>query len=580
MTAKNGLGKVPRGKRPSFQAPTASCMQCTKCHVKLDPGDRFCGECGQAVQAVTASPRAEVATTPVLGLDLGISYSLVAAMVAGKPFIVPNAEGARSTPNVVGFGNQNARYVGAAAKSNAAAYPTRTFSSFRRKAYKDAPAAEVDGKKYSNEELWAMVIGKIKADAELYLGQKVKGAVFTVPGYFDYNQRAGVRNAVELAGFSLLRMVSESVSSALNYEFTRNNKADDETILVYSLGGGNFEASIVEIGAGVVEVKATAGECLGGDDFDERLMNFIADDFQREQGIDLRQDPQASQRLREASEKAKIELSFRTQTEIDLPYIVTGPDRAQHLKRAVMRAQFEELTRDLLQRTRTVLDRMVADINLLAQRADRKEGRAPRAVYLTPGSIDKVVLVGGSTRMPAVPEMIKQWTGKEPYRGLNADEAAAIGTAVVAVLLSGQVQDCLLLEVTPLSLGVETSGGVFTKVIERYTTTPCRNTETFMTCADSQTTVQIRIRQGDQPLAANNKLLGSIIMSGIPPAPRGVSQVEVTFDVDANGMLRVAAEHKPTGKQQSLVFDGRLQAGFEEEAQTALNPDQAIQLKQ
>ncbi|MEJ5251358.1 MAG: molecular chaperone DnaK [Chthonomonadetes bacterium] len=470
-----------------------------------------------------------------VGIDLGTTNSVVAVMEGGEPVVIPNAEGSRLTPSVVAFTKTGERLVGAAAKRQAIINPDRTIISIKRK-MGTRERIRIDDKEYTPEEISAMILQKLKADAEAYLGEKVDAAVITVPAYFNDAQRTATKNAGEIAGLKVLRIINEPTAASLAYGL---DKKSNETILVFDLGGGTFDVSILEVGDGVFEVKATSGDThLGGDDFDMRIVNWAADEFKKETGIDLRKDPQALQRLREAAEKAKIELSSMVETEINLPFITADAEGPKHLLYKLTRAKFEELTADLVERLKGPFYQALQDAKL-----DVKD-------------LDEVILVGGATRMPCVQELVRKLTGKEPNKGVNPDEVVAIGAAIQAGVLGGEVKDVVLLDVTPLSLGIETLGGVFTKLIERNTTIPTRKSEIFTTAADGQTEVEIHVLQGEREMARDNKTLGRFHLTGIPPAPRGVPKIEVTFDIDANGILHVSAKDLGTGKQQAITITG------------------------
>ena len=469
----------------------------------------------------------------VLGIDLGTTNSCMAVMEGGEPVVIPNAEGGRTTPSVVAFSKTGERMVGQVAKRQAVANPDRTVVSIKRRMGTDYKVS-IDDKKYTPQEISAMILQKLKADAEAYLGEKIEKAVITVPAYFSDAQRQATKDAGRIAGLEVLRIINEPTAASLAYGL---EKGEDHTILVYDLGGGTFDVSILELGDGVFEVKATSGNNkLGGDDFDERIVNWMAENFKREQGVDLRNDRMAMQRLREAAEKAKIELSGLTSTAINLPFITAVNGEPRHLDMTLTRAKFEELTADLVEATVGPTKRALADAGL------------------EPKDIDKVILVGGSTRIPAVQEMVKRLIGKEPFKGVNPDEVVAIGAAIQGGVLVGEVKDIVLLDVTPLSLGLETLGGVFTRIIDRNTTIPTSKTQIFSTAADNQTAVDIHVLQGERPMAADNITLGQFRLDGIPPAPRGVPQIEVTFDIDANGIVHVSAKDKGTGKEQKVTI--------------------------
>lgn len=502
-----------------------------------------------------------------VGIDLGTTNSVIAVLEGGEPVVIPTAEGGRLCPSVVGFLKSGERLVGAPAKRQSVVNPENTLFSVKRfigrrygevdeerkrVSYKviqdskgdvafEVPAIE---KTLRPEEVSAMVLQKLKADAEAYLGEPVTQAVITVPAYFNDAQRTATKNAGEIAGLKVLRIINEPTAAALAYGL---DKKSNETVLVFDLGGGTFDVSILEVGEGVFEVKSTNGDThLGGDDFDERIVDYLANKFKAETGIDLRQDKQALQRLREAAEKAKVELSSVTTTTINLPFITADASGPKHLDENLTRAKFEELTADLIERLKGPFHRALEDAKL---RADQ---------------IDEVVLVGGSTRMPAVQELVRKVTGKDPHKGVNPDEVVAIGAAIQAGVLGGEIKDVVLLDVTPLSLGIETKGGIFTVLIPRNTTIPTRKSETFTTAADGQTEVEVRVSQGERPMARENKLLGVFHLAGIPPAPAGVPQIEVTFDIDANGILQVAAKDMGTGREQSIRITGSTNLNKEE----------------
>jgi molecular chaperone DnaK len=469
----------------------------------------------------------------VIGIDLGTTNSVVAVMEGGEPVVIPNAEGSRTTPSVVAFSKTGERLVGQIAKRQAITNPDRTVISIKRKMGSNYKV-NIDGKEYTPQEISAMILQKLKAEAESYLGEKVTQAVITVPAYFNDSQRQATKDAGKIAGLEVLRIINEPTAASLAYGL---DKEENQTILVYDLGGGTFDVSILELGDGVFEVKATNGNNhLGGDDFDQRIIDYLADQFMKEHGIDLRKDKMAAQRLKDAAEKAKIELSGVMSTNINLPFITATENGPQHLDVTLTRAKFDELTADLVEKTMGPTRQALKDAGL------------------EPKDIDKVILVGGSTRIPAVQNAIKSLTNKEPHKGINPDECVAIGAAIQAAVLAGEVKDVVLLDVTPLSLGIETLGGVFTKLIERNTTIPTKKSQIFSTAADNQTTVDIHVLQGEREMAAYNKTLGRFQLTDIPPAPRGVPQIEVTFDIDANGIVHVSAKDKGTGKEQKITI--------------------------
>jgi molecular chaperone DnaK len=470
----------------------------------------------------------------VVGIDLGTTNSVVAVMEGGQPVVIANAEGNRTTPSIVGFSKTGERLVGQLAKRQLVLYPDRTFASIKRYMGTDHKVT-VDGKNYTPQEISSMTLRKLVDDASKYIGEPVTQAVITVPAYFNDSQRQATKDAGKVAGLEVLRIINEPTAAALAYGL---DKKTDETILVFDLGGGTFDVSILEVGDGVFEVKSTSGDTrLGGDDFDEKIIDWLADEFKKQEGIDVRNDKQAMQRLREAAEKAKCELSTVLEAHISLPFLTADQNGPKHLEITLTRVNFNNLTRDLVERCRGPVEQALRDAKL------------------SPSQIDEVVLVGGSTRIPSVQELVRQLTGgKEPHQGVNPDEVVAIGAAIQAGVLAGDVKDIVLLDVTPLSLGIETLGGVMTKLVERNTTIPVRRSETFSTAEDNQTSVDVHVLQGERQMARDNKSLGHFRLEGIPPAARGIPKVEVTFDIDANGILNVSAKDKATGKEQKIVI--------------------------
>ena len=473
-----------------------------------------------------------------VGIDLGTTNSVVCVLEAGEPVVVPNSEGSRTTPSVVAFSKGGDVLVGEVAKRQAITNTERTFRSIKRHMGSNWTSTDIDGKKYTPQEISARTLMKLKRDAEAYLGASVTQAVITVPAYFDDAQRTATKEAGQIAGLEVLRIINEPTAAALAYGFDKGS--EDETILVFDLGGGTFDVSVLEIGDGVFEVKSTHGDThLGGDDWDQRVIDWLVKEFKSAHGVDLGTDRMALQRLKEAAEKAKIELSQVQQTQINLPFITATPSGPLHLDVSLSRSKFQEMTNDLLERCRKPFEQAITDAGI------------------TKSQIKHVILVGGSTRMPAVLDLIQSLTGKEPNRSVNPDEVVAAGAAIQAGVLRGDVKDVLLLDVTPLSLGIETKGGVMTKLIERNTTIPTRRTEVFSTAEDMQPSVEIHVLQGEREMASYNKTLGKFQLVDLPPAPRGVPQIEVTFDIDANGIVHVSAKDRGTNKEQSMTITGQ-----------------------
>ncbi|WP_352407757.1 molecular chaperone DnaK [Acetoanaerobium noterae] len=479
-----------------------------------------------------------------IGIDLGTTNSCVSVMEGGEPVVIPNAEGMRTTPSVVAFSKDGERIVGEPAKRQAVTNPDRTIASIKREMGRDHKVA-IDGKDYSPQEISAIILQKLKSDAEAYLGDTVTEAVITVPAYFTDAQRQATKDAGKIAGLNVKRIINEPTAAALAYGLDKTDH--EEKILVFDLGGGTFDVSILEIGDGTFEVLSTSGNNqLGGDDFDEVLVNYIADEFKKTEGVDLRQDKMSHQRLKDAAEKAKKELSSTLNTNVNLPFITATAEGPKHLNMDISRAKFEELTAFLVEKTMEPTRKALADSGLSIS------------------EVDKVILVGGSTRIPAVQEAIKKFTGKEPHKGINPDECVAIGAAIQAGVLAGDVKDVLLLDVTPLSLGIETLGGVFTKIIERNTTIPTKKSQVFSTAADNQTAVDIHVLQGERSMAGDNVTLGRFQLMDIPAAPRGIPQIEVTFDIDSNGIVHVGAKDLGTGKEQKITITSSTNLSDEE----------------